>query len=542
MSVRALLLLGTAIVSGSPLALSITVVTSSGAGSVTIPAGYSFYTGEAIGSGGTGFGNNTAANRAGGGGGQYASSNARIAVTPGNSIFYSVGAAGGGNDSWVNTTNAVPTLASTGCRARGGTNAASATAGIGSTAGAVGAVTRNGANGTTNTGAVGGGGSGYSTAASGTTAGTDTSNLSASIMGGGTGGPSLGAGTAPGGGGGSSATTGTNPAGSIGRVRIVFFGTNGTLFDFMPASIPVGGGLTRASSGTRINVSGTLVNEVSNVARFTYDGVSHALEGLLVEPSRTNLNGASEDLSNTTFNGAYHGTVTLASGTAPDSANTANLLQVTGSGNPCGVTSPPWSSTIPPNSIVAESCFLKAGNIQYIGIPYCVMTTGFTQVFDVTNGTLTEIGPGTPAGFIAASAKQVGNGWSRCVTQGQATPSGGDNNYYGEVLMGDSATGNTFSTSYGELLSQNVHNCLAWGMQLELLSSTTDRASSYIKSTGGSATTRSADVLTLTMPSGTYNITINRLSGATSLPGTVVSGNSYTVPVDVSPVQSVTIT
>jgi hypothetical protein len=49
-------------------------------------------------------------------------------------------------------------------------------------------------------------------------------------------------------------------------------------------------------------------------------------------------------------------------------------------------------------------------------------------------------------------------------------------------------------------------------------------------------------VLTLTMPSGTYNITINRLSGATSLPGTVVSGNSYTVPVDVSPVQSVTIT
>lgn len=204
---------------------SVTVITTSGVGSITAPIGYSSVTVEAIGGGGNGFGSNTTGNRAGGGGGRYAISNARIAVTGGTTIvYYSVGAAV--NQSWVNVgTNAAPTAATTGCLAPNGTSATSGTAGLGSAGTAIGATTRNGGNGATGNNSRGGGGAGASTAGSASTAGTDTTGLSPTqLMGGGTGGLyNSGTGTAPGGGGGGAGSTGTNLAGAIGRVRITFY-------------------------------------------------------------------------------------------------------------------------------------------------------------------------------------------------------------------------------------------------------------------------------------------------------------------------------
>jgi hypothetical protein len=207
---------------------SVTVITTSGAGSTTAPIGYSSVTVEAIGGGGNGFGNNTTANRASGGGGQYAISNARLAVTGGTTIvYYQVGTAV--QDSWVNVgTNAAPTAATTGCLAKFGTSGASGVAGSGAQAGSIGATTRNGGNGATGNNSQGGGGAGATTAGANPTAGTDTTGLSPTqLMGGGTGGAYNNAttspGTAPGGGGGGAATTGTNYAGAIGRVRITFY-------------------------------------------------------------------------------------------------------------------------------------------------------------------------------------------------------------------------------------------------------------------------------------------------------------------------------
>jgi len=63
-------------------------------------------------------------------------------------------------------------------------------------------------------------------------------------------------------------------------------------------------------------------------------------------------------------------------------------------------------------------------------------------------------------------------------------------------------------------------------------------ASSPIK-TSSAAVTRAADVLSLAMIDGTYDIDITRASGVTNVVGTVVSGGSYTVPTDRSPLQSV---
>lgn len=203
----------------------VTVITTSGAGSITAPVGYSRVTVEAIGGGGNGFGNNTQANRASGGGGQYAISNARIAVTGGSTIvYYQVGTAV--QDSWVNVgTNAAPSAATAGCLAKFGTSGASGVAGSGSQAGSIGATTRNGGAGVTGNNSQGGGGAGATTAGARPTAGTDTTGLSPTqLMGGGTGGAyNSGTGTAPGGGGGGAGTTGTNLAGAIGRVRITFY-------------------------------------------------------------------------------------------------------------------------------------------------------------------------------------------------------------------------------------------------------------------------------------------------------------------------------
>lgn len=198
------------------------VVTTNGSGSYTAPVGATKVTVEAIGGGGTGFGNTTTGNRAGGGGGTYATS-VDLSVTGGSTVvYYQCGT--NAQDSWVNVgTNAAPTANTTGCLAKAGTNASSGTAGTGLTTNCIGTTTRAGGTGTTGTNGAGGGGSGASTAGSGTTAGTDTTGLSPSnLMGGGTGGARGSVGTAPGGGGGSDTVTGTNRIGAIGRVRIRF--------------------------------------------------------------------------------------------------------------------------------------------------------------------------------------------------------------------------------------------------------------------------------------------------------------------------------
>lgn len=84
-------------------------------------------------------------------------------------------------------------------------------------------------------------------------------------------------------------------------------------FDFSGGTLPTGATLTRASSGTRINVSGARVSETTNVARFDYHPTSHALLGLLVEPASTNPELWSQDFSNAAY-ALYGGTTHVSTG------------------------------------------------------------------------------------------------------------------------------------------------------------------------------------------------------------------------------------
>lgn len=58
--------------------------------------------------------------------------------------------------------------------------------------------------------------------------------------------------------------------------------------DFSGGTMPANVSFSRSSSAMRTNVSGTLVSETNNVARFDYDRTSHALLGILIEPTGTN--------------------------------------------------------------------------------------------------------------------------------------------------------------------------------------------------------------------------------------------------------------
>ena len=111
--------------------------------------------------------NNGAGGLAGGAGGTHVLST--ITVTPGQIIYYTVGAsragttgaAANGNDSWVNkSANSAPTLSTNGVLAKGGQSAVLTTQGTGSTTGCIGTTPYRGGSGSVGGATSGGGGSG----------------------------------------------------------------------------------------------------------------------------------------------------------------------------------------------------------------------------------------------------------------------------------------------------------------------------------------------------------------------------------------------
>jgi hypothetical protein len=224
--VRSVSISGTVIVTSSAVTINDTSLTpqvnlfsTSGPGSMTTPAGYTFVTVEAIGGGGQGFGTSTSSSQAGGGGGSYAKT-ALIAVTPGTTIYYQVGQAA--VDSWVNVSSAsAPTSTVQGCLAKPGDGAGSGGPGQGGpTATSIGGTKFAGGNGGSGASAAGGGGAGDSLAGGNAVGAAFGAGGTGTNLTGGNGGSFGFVGNAPGGGGGSSTTV--NSAGGVGRVRIVF--------------------------------------------------------------------------------------------------------------------------------------------------------------------------------------------------------------------------------------------------------------------------------------------------------------------------------
>lgn len=218
------------------------LITTTGAGSMTAPAGASAVRMQNTGGGG---GAPTSTSAEGGGGGGACSETNSIAVTGGSStVFYSVGTGGSvgnaGGDSWSRVgTNSAPSSTTDGCLAKGGSSGATQTGGIGGlTSTSVGDSKVAGFDGATGQGG-GGSRAGSGGGASGDTgfAGGSATAGSGNVIGvgglggsqagnGGDGGQSAAAGVAgdpPGGGGGGGGNSGGNGgAGARGQVRLIF--------------------------------------------------------------------------------------------------------------------------------------------------------------------------------------------------------------------------------------------------------------------------------------------------------------------------------
>lgn len=93
-----------------------------------------------------------------------------------------------------------------------------------------------------------------------------------------------------------------------------------------PAALRNTTSLARAGFGSYYDVSGVLRNALWNTPRFTYDPVSHAAQGLMVEPQGTNLITYSEMFDNASWS-KIASSVTANQAVAPDGNTTADLLK-----------------------------------------------------------------------------------------------------------------------------------------------------------------------------------------------------------------------
>jgi hypothetical protein len=207
-------------------------------GTWTVPANVYSIKIDAWGGGGAGAGQSTSGTGGFAGGAGGARSTTTISVTPGQTIYYNVGAAragiqgnaADGNDTWVSkASNAAPTVSTNGVVAKGGKSAVGTTQGTGSNTGCIGTSNRGGS-GRVGGASSGGGGSSAGTTLNGVDA-TGTAGATAPAGGGnGGGGHASGgngtAGSAPGGGGGgaykNNTTARTGGGGAAGRVILTY--------------------------------------------------------------------------------------------------------------------------------------------------------------------------------------------------------------------------------------------------------------------------------------------------------------------------------
>lgn len=299
----------------------------------------------------------------------------------------------------------------------------------------------------------------------------------------------------------------------------------GHTWDFMPGFVPAGATFKRASIGTRVNSSGVLVDESIDVARFNFTAAG-VLEGLLVEPAATN------SIRNSTMAGAAAGTP----GTPPTNHSWSTSIngltrQIVGTGEEDGIDYVDVRFSGTPSATSAFGLVADAyGEIEavagqvwtgswYVGlVAGSLINTSLTHYLSERIASLSELASSsaliTPANAALGMQRQN-------LTR----------------TLSNASTVKVTSSLYLPYRSDTAIDCtLRLGLPQMIPASA---ASSLIKSSG-TAGTRAADVLSLALAAGAYSMDIVRLSGVTSLTGVTVSGNSYVVPTDPSPLQRIT--
>ncbi len=278
-------------------------------------------------------------------------------------------------------------------------------------------------------------------------------------------------------------------------------------FDFM-GSLPAGATLTRASGGYYTAADGTMTWFASDAARV-------GDRGLLVEDAATNLVQRSAEFDNVYWTKA-EATITADDAISPDGTQNADKVLASDDTDLFYRTGLVLSAS----STYVQSIFFKntSSPKSRLGVYDNNASKARAAADFIWNGSIPSFSAGSESGFVSAAVEDYGGGWWRL-----------------SMVFTTAAVVTThyslFYPNYEGIPSQYLH---AWGAQLELGAA----VSSYIPTTAA-AVTRAADILTLDVRDGDYDIDFVRESGNESLTAITVPSAGYIAPNSASPLQSV---
>ena len=268
----------------------------------------------------------------------------------------------------------------------------------------------------------------------------------------------------------------------------------------------------RNGKGTRVNKDGlieTIGTSVDDLARL--DWLNSNCPSLLIEPLRTNRQVRSEELDNASFS-KTNTTVTANQTTAPSGELTADKLSrtSTAANYVSGLSSKSASSQLD----AVSSVFVKQGQGDFIAFrAQGSYPNRADAIFQFSNETLTTSVAGSNFSVTSSQVQDYGNGWYRLSivynTDTAAT--------LASLLSPRATSGPVDATD-----TSTTAFAYVWGVQFEEGST----LSSYIE-TGSAATTRLADVCSITTPTGVAKITETFADNTTNVITTIPT--TYTV-------------
>ncbi len=297
---------------------------------------------------------------------------------------------------------------------------------------------------------------------------------------------------------------------------------------FMNSVLPYKTSLSRASTGWYFDNAGVLQSASTNVPRYNYNPNTLAYEGLLTEPARTN------GIRNNTMAGAVAGSP----GTLPTNWSSSNFAgsgmtyTIVGTGSDNGIN----YIELKVSGTVAATGFYDLARCDALGAIAAANSQVWNQsvYLKLVGGSLSGLNSGGLR--LGLYAYNGGGTFIRTIAGSYYPPSSSWQRATGSFTLSDATVASivpiiTISVTIGAIIDVTFRIGLP---QLEL----GNGASSPIKTTSA-AVTRAADVLTMTLPNGTYNFDITRLSGVTNVTNEVVSGETYAVPTSLSPLQTI---
>ena len=255
---------------------------------------------------------------------------------------------------------------------------------------------------------------------------------------------------------------------------------------------------------TRVNASGFVETVSANTARFDYNAVTLACNGLLIEEARTNLLFYSEELDVIANWTPVGSTVSANVIAAPTNAQTADKITETATTANHLITQ---VSALTSGTTYTYSVFLKKAERGFALIAFTTAFPTTSVQINLTTGAITT-GTGTP---LNAFSKDYGNGWFRVGFTLTATSTA-----TASINVYISTDGLWANRTYAGNGTSGIY---VWGSQLEAAAF----ATSYIPTTA-SQITRTADVAVMTGTnfSDWYSANVGGLV-VRVLPSTVIS-------------------